>query len=348
MEVSLPVLTYPKNEDIARFVNELQRRVLTVPGVTDAAVTDILPLSGNNSDWSFDIENRPVAPRDPGPDEEIRHVTPGYFKVLQTPLLAGRPLVETDNDTAARGVVVNEVFAKKFWPNGDALGKRITFDDVKKNPNWIPIVGIVASMHHVSLDADVKPEMYMPIRHSPPRTMILALRSAHDPRALITSVRREVQAIDPGVAIAYVRPMSQIVGDSIAARRLSVVLLGAFAGVAVLLASVGIYGVISFLVVQRTHEIGVRMALGAQRGDVLRLVIGRAFRLIVTGTVIGLLLAICSTRTLSSLLYRVSAFDGATFALVTFLLAGVAFVASYIPAVRATRADPMLALGHKA
>lgn len=346
MEISLPQLTYPKNDDVIRFSDELQRRIATVPGVSGAAITDILPLSGNNSDWSFAIEGQVLGPKDPGPDEEIRHVSPDYFRVLQTPLLNGRVLVPDDNQKLPRGMIVNEAFAKKFWPQGDALGKRITFDDPKKNPNWIPIVGIVKSMHHVSLDAEVKPEMYLPLWHSPPQTMILTVRGAADPRSFISDIRREVRAIDPGVAIAYVRPMEQIVGDSIATRRLSVVLLGAFAGVAVLLASVGIYGVISFLVVQRTHEIGVRMALGAQRLDVLKLVLLRALKLVGVGTAIGLFLAFCSTRLLASLLYRVSIFDLTTFMLVTFALALVALLASYVPALRATRADPMIALGH--
>src|SRR5206468_12423335 len=199
--------------------------------------------------------------------------------------------------------------------------------DPTKNPVWVQVVGIVASMHHLGLDADVKPEMYMPITHSPPRTMILTLRSNQDPRALIANVRRELKSIDPGIAIAYVRPMEQIVGDSIAARRLSVVLLGAFAAVAVVLASVGIYGVISFLVVQRTHEIGVRMALGAQRGDVLKLVVGHALKLVAIGTVIGLVLALLSTRTLSALLYNVGALDATTFILVTIMLAAIALLA---------------------
>lgn len=346
MEVTLPPRAYPKNDDVTRFVDELQRRVAAVPGVTSAAVTNILPLGGNNSDWSFGIEGRPSGPNEPGPDEEIRHITPDYFAVLQTSLLAGRTLTKDDAADGGRAVVINEAFAKKFWPNGDAIGKRITFDDPKKTPRWVTIVGIVRSMHHVSLDADVKPEMYMPYSHSPDPTMILALRSEQDPRGLVAAVRRQVQAIDAGVAIAFVRPMEQIVGESIAARRLAVVLLGAFAVVAVLLASVGIYGVISFLVVQRTHEIGVRMALGAQRADVLRLVIALASKLILAGTALGLFLAVCSTRTLASMLYNVSAFDATTFALVTFLLAAVALFASYIPALRATRADPMIALSH--
>jgi putative ABC transport system permease protein len=190
--------------------------------------------------------------------------------------------------------------------------------------------------------------MYMPFSHSPSGTMILALRSEQDPRNLVSAARRQVQTIDPGIAIAYVRPMEQIVGDSIASRRLAVVLLGTFAAVAVVLGAIGIYGVISFLVVQRTHEIGVRMALGAQRADVLKLVLLRAIKLVGAGTLIGLALALCSTRFLASLLYRVSAFDAATFIIVTFTLALVALLASYIPALRATRADPMIALGHHA
>jgi ABC-type antimicrobial peptide transport system permease subunit len=163
---------------------------------------------------------------------------------------------------------------------------------------------------------------------------------------LLSSIRREVQAIDTGVPLANVRTFQNVIGDSIAPRRLSVVLLGVFAGVAVLLAAIGIYGVMSFLVVQRTHEIGVRMALGAQRGDVLRLVMGHALRLVLIGAAIGLAIAVVSSRALQAMLYRVGAFDGPTFVGVTFALTAVALLASYIPALRATRSDPMIALGH--
>lgn len=346
MELSLPKLHYAGDPEILRFADEVQRRVAEIPGVAAAGITDILPLSGNNSDWSFAIEGREVPPNGSGPDEEIRHVSPDYFRTLQIALRAGRALSVDDNQEQPRGMIVNEAFAKKFWPQGDALGKRISFDDLKKNPHWIPIVGIVGNVHHVGLDAEAKPEMYLPLAHSAPRTMTLALRSAQPPQTLIAGVRQAVQAIDPGVAIAYVRPMEQIVGDSIAARRLAVVLLGAFAVIAIVLATVGIYGVISFLVVQRTHELGVRMALGAQRFDILRLVIGRAVKLVGAGTIIGLALALASTRALSSLLYRVDAFDFTTFALVTLVLGLIALISSYLPALRATRADPMIALSH--
>jgi putative ABC transport system permease protein len=178
--------------------------------------------------------------------------------------------------------------------------------------------------------------------------MILTVRSAQDPRGLATAVRREIQSIDPDQPIANVRTLEAVTADSIAPRRMSMVLLGAFASIALLLAGVGIYGVISYLVVQRTHEIGVRMALGAQRRDVLGLVVGHALKLVGIGTVIGLVLAFLSTRTLSALLYSVGAFDATTFIFVTIALTAVALLASYIPALRATRADPMIALSHNA
>jgi putative ABC transport system permease protein len=176
--------------------------------------------------------------------------------------------------------------------------------------------------------------------------MVLAVRSAQDPRGLMQAIRRELLSIDPEQPVANVRTLEQVISDSIGPRRMSVVLLAVFAGVALLLASVGIYGVMSYLVVQRTHEIGVRMALGAQTRDVLALVVGHALKLVGIGTAIGLVLALISTRALSALLYGVGAFDLATFVLVTFVLAAIALLASYIPALRASRADPMIALGH--
>jgi putative ABC transport system permease protein len=198
------------------------------------------------------------------------------------------------------------------------------------------------------LDVDPAPEYYLPLAQSAQSSMILAVRSAQDPRGLASAVRREIQSIDPDQPMANVRTLEAVTADSIAPRRMSMALLGAFAGIALLLASVGIYGVISYLVVQRTHEIGVRMALGAQRSDVLRLVVGHALKLVGIGTVIGLVLAFLSTRTLSALLYSVGAFDPATFIFVTIALGAVALLASYIPALRATRADPMIALSHNA
>ena len=310
-----------------------------------AAFTTILPLSGTNSDSSFTIEGKPNGPNDPFPDEEYREVSPDYFRVLETPLLQGRFFTDADNASAPRVIIINQVFAKKFWPNERAVGKRITFDDPRKNPKWVTIVGVVGDIRHLALDLDAKPEMYVPWAQDPYTTAILVVRTAQDPRSAISAIRREVQAIDPAQPIANIRTLEAVISDSVAPRRLSVVMLGVFAGIALLLASVGIYGVMSFLVVQRTHEIGVRMALGAQRTDVLRLIVGHALRLVIIGTVFGLLMAIFSTRALASLLYNVSAFDKPTFFLVTVVLGAVALAASYVPALRAMRADPMIALG---
>ena len=353
-EMDLPETKYPQRgtadyrhgEAMINFWNEGLRRVRQLPGVESAAYTIVLPLSGSNTDSSFSIEGRLLGKNEPGPDEELRTITPDYFRVLKTPLLRGRFFVDSDNADAPKVVIMNEALARKYWPNEEALGKRITFDDPRKDPKWWTIIGIVRSIRHRGLDVDPAPEYYLPLGQSAENRMILTLRSGQDPRSLASAVRREIQSLDPDQPIANVRTLEAVTADSIAPRRMSVVLLGAFAGIALLLAGVGIYGVISYLVVQRTHEIGVRMALGAQRGDVLRLVVGHALKLVGIGTVVGLVLAFLSTRTLSALLYSVGAFDATTFVFVTLTLAAVALLASYIPALRATRADPMIALSH--
>ena len=355
MEVSLPQLKYPSpgpaylgGTSAINFFREAHRRIAELPGVQATGCTTTLPLSGSNSDSSFAIEGANLQPGEPGPDEEIRAITPEYFRVLQTPLLEGRFFNDADTADSPQVVIINEALARKYFPKGDALNKRITFDDPRKDPKWITIVGIVSSIRHRGLDLDPQPEYYVPQAQFPVRSMVLAVRSGQDPRTLTSAIRREIQSIDPDQPIANVRTLQAVTADSIAPRRMSVALLGVFAGIALLLAGVGIYGVISYLVVQRTHEIGVRMALGAQRTDVLRLVVGHAAKLVGIGTVIGLILAFLSTRTLSALLYSVGAFDPTTFVFVTIALAAIALLASYIPALRATRADPMIALSHNA
>jgi putative ABC transport system permease protein len=345
-EISLPKMQYPDDASIVRFNDEAQQRIARLPGVKAAGFSTILPLAGTNSDWSFAIEGQPSNDKSPSPDEEKRQVSPDYFRALETPLIKGRFFTDADNADAPPVMIVNQAFVKKFWPKADALGKRITFDNPKKTPKWIKIVGVVGDIHHFGLDLDPKPEMYVPFAQESYFTTIYVVRSNQDPRTLVPAIQREVRAIDPALPLANVRTFENVIADSVAPRRLSVVLLGVFAGVAVLLASVGIYGVMSFLVVQRTHEIGVRMALGAQRSDVLKLVLSRSLKLISAGTIIGLFVALMSTHALRALLYSVSAFDTATFALVTILLGAVALAASYLPAMRATKADPMIVLGH--
>jgi len=340
---------YNHGAAMINFWNEALRRVQQLPGVEAAGYTIALPLSGSNTDSSFSIEGRVTGKNEPGPDEELRIISPDYFRVIKTPLLRGRFFSEADNTDAPGVAIINEALAKKYWPNGDPLGKRITFSDTRKpDPKWLTIVGIVRSIRHRALDIDPAPEYYLPLAQRAQTQMILTVRGAQDPRSLTSAIRREIQSIDSDQPIANVRTLETATADSVAPRRMSMVLLGAFAGIALLLASVGIYGVISYLVVQRTHEIGVRMALGAQRTDVLKLVVGHAAKLVAIGSVIGLALALFSTRTLSALLYNVGAFDATTFVLVTVALSAIALIASYIPALRATRADPMIALSHNA
>jgi putative ABC transport system permease protein len=343
-EISLPVLKYARGKPAIDFYAEAVRRIKNIPGVEHAAFTVVLPLSGSNTDSSFIIEGQDPKLTGQHPDEEIRDITPDYFRVLQTPLLQGRFFTEADTAESQPVVIVNQAFARKYFPNGGALGKRISRDGEK--PTWATIVGVVADIKHRALDTEAQPEYYLPHTQDPDRDMVLAVRSSQDARTLVGAIRQQLRNIDPDIALANVRTLDQVIADSVAPRRLSVVLLGVFASVAVLLASVGIYGVMSFLVVQRNHEIGVRMALGAQRRDVFTLVLVRSLKLISAGTIIGLIVAVMSTHTLRVLLYSVSAFDAATFALVTILLGAVALAASYLPAVRATRADPMVVLGH--
>jgi putative ABC transport system permease protein len=331
---------------VINFYAEAERRIKNIPGVQHAAFTVMLPLSGSNTDSSFIIEGQNPKASAAFPDEEIREITPDYFRVLQTPLLKGRFFSEADTADSPPVVIVNQAFVKKYFRDGEALGKRISRDDT--NPKWAAIVGVVADIKHRGLDTEAQPEYYLPHTQSADREMVLAVRSAQDARRLATAIRDDLRNIDPDIPLANMRTLDAVVADSIAPRRLSVVLLGAFSGIALLLASVGMYGVISFLVVQRTHEIGVRMALGAQRSDVLKMVVGHAAKLLLIGAAIGLPLAFLSNSALRTVLYKVSPFDISICLIVTAVLAGIGLLASYLPAVRATSAEPMIALGHNA
>jgi putative ABC transport system permease protein len=331
---------------VINFYAEAVRRIKNISGVQHVGFTVMLPLSGSNTDSSFVIEGQDPKATGAFPDEEIRDITPDYFGVLQTPLLKGRFFTEADTAESPPVVIVNRAFEKKYFPNGEALGKRISRDDT--NPKWATIVGVVADIKHRGLDMEAQPEYYLPHTQGPDREMILAVRSAQDARTLARAIREELGNIDPDIPLANVRTLEAVVADSVAPRRLSVVLLGAFSGIALLLASVGMYGVISFLVAQRTHEIGVRMALGAQRSDVLKMVIGHAAKLLLIGAAVGLPIAFVSGSALRTVLYQVSPFDLSIFLMVTLILGGVGLLASYLPAHRAARADPVVALDHNA
>jgi predicted permease len=344
MGLSPPSSKYSSGRSVAAFYQQLLQAVEGLPGVKSAGLVNILPLSGSNTDDFFFIEGR--ASRDPAdiPDEELRVVAGNYFQAMEIPLLHGRYFTKADSEEAPPVIIVNQAFARRYWPAEDAVGKRITKGDPQKNPLWITIVGIVGDVKHKGLDLEAKPEFYFHQPQYKKHSMILTVRGFADPRNLAAVVRQEVHKMDREQSVANVKTLEEVVSDSVAPRRLSCVLLGIFAGIALVLASVGIYGVLSYLVTQRRHEMGIRMALGAERRDVLNLVVGQGLRLAILGVGIGLAAAFFLTRFLESMLFGVRSTDPLTFVLVPLTLISVALLACYIPARRATKVDPVVAL----
>ncbi|MGB8508030.1 MAG: FtsX-like permease family protein, partial [Pyrinomonadaceae bacterium] len=339
---------------VTDFFSQVEQRVKALPGVVAVALSDGVPLLGA-SETGFRVEGRPPAEAGKGPMTVSYDTTPDYLKVLKLRLIKGRFFDEHDTGTAPRVVVIDEDFARQQFPDEEPLGKFLAGNKEFNLPH-AEIVGVVAHVKNYGLDGPgpVQNEMYRPLSQVPDRFMprvaqgiILVVRTSGDPSGMTAAVRREVQAVDPNQPVYNVNTMEGVMSDSIATQRLSTLLLSVFALVALMLAAVGIYGVMSYTVAQRTHEIGLRMALGAQRRDVLRLVVGHALLLTLTGVAVGFIAAFALTRVMASLLYGVSATDPLTFAGVPLMLLAVALLASYIPARRATKVDPMVALRYE-
>jgi len=343
----LPSTKYQTLAQGQAFYETLFDRVRSHPEVKSIGAISQLPFGGGGNDRGFIIEGRAVSQGDPGPDEQVRFITAGYFQTMEIPILKGRDIDARDVGNAPPVMVVNQAVARKFWPNGDPIGKRISFST--ENPKWYEIVGIVGNVKHRGLDREEKPELYVPIfqplfKDSLVQPMYLAVRTAGPPESVAGLIRNEVLAIDRDQPLASVLTMEERISDSVAPRRFNMFLLTLFACLAVLLSAVGIYGIMAFTVSQRTQEIGVRIALGARSTDVLRLVIQSGFKLAVFGILLGLALSYAVTRLMSSLLFEVSATDPAIFVFDAMLLLAVALVACYIPARRATKVDPLVAL----
>jgi putative ABC transport system permease protein len=264
---------------------------------------------------------------------------------MKIQLLKGRVFTEGDAHDLPPVIIINEAMARQYWLNEDAIGRRIYFGLTRSRPE---IVGVIKDVRRAALDAEPKPEMYFPFAQLPSTDAMLAVRTDGDPLSLVAAVRSEVQAIDKDQPVVLIHTMEELVAESASQRRFNMLLLAVFAGVALLLAAVGIYGVMSYSVEQRTHEIGLRMALGAQTGDVLRLLLGQGMKLVVLGVLIGLAAASAMTRLISSLLFGISATDPVTYVAITLLLAAVALLACYIPARRAARVDPVVTLRRSA
>jgi len=340
-----PDASYPDGAKQAQFYAEVLRRVGALPGVEAVAATTDLPLSGIDSYLGFQIEGRPAPTAAESTDGGYHQVSPGYFRALGIPILRGRALVETDASGAPEVAVISRTMADRYWPGEDPVGKRISYGTNERGEvTWTIIVGVVGDVKQKGLHADPRPEAYVPLAQSPSRYMTLVVRSRLDPAALSETVRREVRAVDPEVPAYGVKTLREVLDGSLAARRFNMTLLAIFAAVAVALASIGLYGVIAYMVTQRTHEIGLRLALGARPADILRMVVGHGMALALGGVVTGVLGAFALTRALASLLVGVTVTDGWTFGTVALLLSAVAFLASYLPARRAARVDPMAAL----
>jgi putative ABC transport system permease protein len=343
----LPSTKYKEGPQVAAFFKELLGKAQSLPGVESAGAIDTLPLSGGGDVIAFVVEGHPpLQPTDDTPDAEYRVVTNDYFRTMGIPLLRGRFLEDQDNANAPWAMVINETMARRYFPDEDPIGKRINTGDPQKSP-WRTVVGIVRDTRHESLSAEPYSQMYAAHAQIPRRALSLVLRTSSDPMSLVSALRGEVADMDKDLPMSNVMTMEQILSESIAQPRFNMMLITIFAVVALALASVGVYGVISYSVSQRTHEIGVRIALGAQPGDIFKMVLGQGLKLSLLGVGAGLVAAFALTRVMSGLLYGVQATDPVTFAIIPAILTAIALLASYIPARRATKVDPMVSLRYE-
>lgn len=341
MRLNLPPQKYEAEAKGANFLQQLETRVASLPGVETVGLITQLPLSGQLQDFTFTVEGRPPVNRDQAFSTDFRSVNQNYFSALRIPLLRGRNFSEQEVRQSDNVIVVSQTLVDTAFPNEDPLGKRIiTMFGYPQE-----IVGVVGDIRHSSLQSQPFPTMYFPNLN--PGGMNVVIRTKGDPLSLVGAVRKEVQALDPDQPIAGVKKMSDWVDSSVAAPRYRTTLLALFAALAMILAATGIYGVMSYTVAQRTHEIGVRMALGARQFDVLKLVVRQGMVLTLVGVAVGLAGAFALTRVMSSLLFGVTAKDPITFGVVAALLTAVAFVACFVPAHRATKVDPLVALRYE-
>ncbi|MBA2645733.1 MAG: ABC transporter permease [Pyrinomonadaceae bacterium] len=343
-EIGLPRLRYSDAGQVSRFYQQLLERLEALPGVEAATITNSLP--GLGQEWQTDIaiKGRPRAKTDDLINVDWAIISSDYFITMKVPLAEGRAFTPQEARDGLPVVVVDERLARQFWPNGDALGKHILYDSATPHE----IVGIARNMKTYGTVADARIKIYTPLGRADLKRATLAIRTTNThSQGIITAATREINALDKDLPVTDVETMERILAREVSPQRFNTLLLTVFASVALMLAAVGIYGVMSYMVAQRTHEIGIRMALGAQRSDVLRLVMGQGLRMTVAGVAAGLLACFALTRVMANLLFGVSATDPATFIIISLLLAGVALIACYVPARRATKVDPMIALRYE-
>ena len=343
--VALPETSYPTPQQSAAFYKNLLERVSALPGVQSAAATWWIPLSGSEISFNFNVEERPV-PAGEQPVAQVNVITPDYFQTVRAPVVLGRAFTDRDDRNAPSVAIVSESFAKQYFPGENPIGKRITPNgsDSAGKPPVREIVGVIADMHLISLRLTPKPQIYLPHQQFGIGSMSIFVQTQIDPQSLTNALRRTVAEIDKDVPVYRTRTLADYMSHSVAQPRLNAMLVGLFALIALLLAAAGIFGVMSYSVTQRTQEIGIRLALGAQRYDVLRLIVLQGMRFVGVGIMLGLVGVFVCTRLLQSLLFGIGATDTRTMFFVTAVLTAVAFLACLLPARRATLVDPVKAL----
>ena len=347
LDVPLSAGKYKERPPRLAFFDQTLERVRGLPGVESAAAVLCLPVAGGCWGSVYLVEGRPVPPQSELPSAAFNFVTPDYFRTMQIPLRAGRAFDRNDTPESPPVIIVNEAMARRYWPGESAVGKRIKQGFPQDDVPYREIVGVVGDVKQGALDEDLEPEVFLPYAQGMVREMSLVVRTTAEPMLAANSVRQAIAGIDRDQPVERVQPMTQYLADSMARRQFSTLLLGVFAAVALLLAAVGLYGVMSYSVAQRTHEIGIRMAMGARGRDILKMVVGQGLTLTLIGVGLGIAGALALTRLMMSLLYDVSATDPLTFVGVALILAVVALVACLVPARRAAKVDPMVALRYE-
>jgi putative ABC transport system permease protein len=349
MNMSLRTAQYAKDPAILNFWQRVLASVRELPGVEAAALGTDVPLTDHHSRSDITLEGMTLPKPGNYPHPDGHSVSPGYAHTLGVPLQRGREFTDADTENAPLVAMINTALARQFFPHQDPIGKRFMFGhpSAKRAPKWITIVGVAGDTKLYGLANPARLEVYLPFRQDASGHMTLIVKSGMEPAALTSAIRSAIASIDKDQPVSDIATMHQLVNDSVSTRRITLILLGVFGALALVLGAIGIYGVLAYSVAQRTHEIGIRMALGARRGDVVRMILAQGAKIAGAGVFIGILASFGLTRLMANLLFSVSPADPATFAAVAIVLVLVALLASYVPARRTLRVDPMIALRHE-